>query len=359
MFNMMDYINWRGDLGFSESPFNVVDNLIFTQLSYLDFSGIVPEKISDSVTLKDARDKYLKLGRKPESVILPEEIYGMFNLMADSKRFSDIKLSGYVTKHDEETEKQFAAITILFDKKLYVSFRGTDDSLIGWKEDFNLAFMESVPAQRDAAMYLNKVMKDLLFLPVYVGGHSKGGNLSLYAAMNCKSVYKRRVKKIYTNDSPGFLEKVINSKEYIEASAKMVSIVPEGSVIGQLLSHGRKDDIIVKSESALLRQHDPFTWSVLGDKFVEVQNLNEKSKRVNSVISSWLCKLSKEERESFVDAIYELFTVTDAKSLLDIANDKIGFLKSLGKLSKESKQDISKNIGQIIEEIAKLKLKKD
>ena len=155
------------------------------------------------------------------------------------------------------------------------------------------------------------------------------------------------------------MEKVIKSKEYVEASAKMISIVPEGSVIGQLLSHGRKDDIIVKSQSGMLRQHDPFTWSVLGDRFVEVQNLNEKSKKVNSVISSWLCKLSKEERESFVDAIYELFTVTDAKSLSDIANDKIGFLKSLGKLSKESKQDIGKNIGQIIEEIAKLKLKKD
>lgn len=355
MYNLLDYINWRGDLSFSDNPFNEVDNLIFTQLSYLDFSGIVSGKLTEYITLEEAWNKYSGIGRKPESIILPEEIYGMFKSMAHTNRFSKIKLSGFVSNHDEETEKQFAALCISFDKKIYVSFRGTDDSLIGWKEDFNLAFMESVPAQRDASSYLNKVMKNILFLPVYIGGHSKGGNLSVYAAMHCKKNHKRRIKKIFTNDSPGFLEKVVNSKEYLETAEKIFSIVPEGSIIGQLLSHGRMDDVFVKSKSSMLRQHDPFTWEVLGNEFVKAPGLNEQSKKVDNVISSWLSKLNKEERESLVEAIFELFTVTEAKNLADIMNDKLGFLRALGKLSKESRKDIGKNIGQIIEEIAKIK----
>ena len=359
MYNIIDYIKWRGDLSFTDTPFNEVDNLIFTQLSYLDFADIVPLKLTESVTLKEAWDKYTKIGRKPDSVILPEEIYGMFMEMAKTARFSEIRLSGYVSNHDEATEKQFAAITINFGKKVYVSFRGTDDSLIGWKEDFNLAFMESVPAQRDAASYLNRVMRDIMFYPVYIGGHSKGGNLSLYAAMHCKKIYKRRIKGIYTNDSPGFLEKVVESREYKEAAAKMISIVPEGSVIGQLLNHGRSDDIIVKCESSMLRQHDPFTWQVLQNEFVRAAGLNEKSLMVDEVISSWLSGLSKEERESFAEAIFEFFTVSDAKNLKDIMDDKIGFLRALGKLSKETRKDIGKNIGQIVEQIAKIKTRKE
>ena len=358
MSNIIDYIEWRGDLSFSESPFNEVDNLIFTQLSYLDFSGIVPEAVDEAVTLKYAWDRYSDIGRKPESVILPEELYGMFNAMAETKRFSDIKLSGYISKTDELSEKQFAALVIDFGKKIYVSFRGTDDSLVGWKEDFNMAFMESVPAQREAAKYLENVMKKIFFCPVYVGGHSKGGNLSVYASMHLRSTQNRRVKKVYTNDGPGFLENVVTGKEYKNISEKIVSIVPEGSVIGQLLNHGRPDDIIVKNGSSMLRQHDPFTWEVKGAEFVHVESLNEHSKTADAVISSWLVKLDKNERESFVEAIYELMTVTDAKTLKDIVSDKLGFLMALVKLSRESKKDISKNIAQIIEEIAKIKGKK-
>lgn len=358
MGNIIDYIKWRGDLKFSVSPFNAVDNLIFTQLSYIDFSEIVPNEINRYVYLKDAWNKYVSLGRKPRSVILPEELYALFELAANSARFCNLKLSGYTAKLDELAEKQFAAVCITFGKNMYVSFRGTDDNIVGWKEDFNLAFMESVPAQHEAAIYLDKVLKEIKFLQVYTGGHSKGGNLSLYAAMNCRKSYTRRIKHIYTNDSPGFLDDVINSDKYKNISEKIISIVPEGSVIGQLLGHGKPDDIIVKNDSSMLRQHDPFTWQVSGDSFVEVKTLNERSELTNKVIRSWLEKLDKKERENFADALFELLTVTDAKSLKDISDDKIGFLKSLGKLSKESKKDISKNIAQIIEQIARIKGKK-
>ena len=358
MSNIIDYIKWRGDLSFSESPFNEVDGLIFTQLSFLDFSGIGPSDVNESGSLAEAWNKYFHKGRKPESVILSEEIYEMIKTMADAPRYASLKLSGYTAKIDEAAEKQFAAICIGFGKNTYVFFRGTDDSLVGWKEDFNLAFMESVPAQQEALIYLNNVMKGTLFSPVYVGGHSKGGNLSVYAAMHCKKVYKRRIKKVYAYDSPGFLDNVLETKEYKEVSEKLISIVPEGSVIGQLLGHGKPDDIIVKNESYVLRQHDPFTWEVCGNKFIKVASLNEQSVRINEVISSWLSHLDKSERESFADALYELMTISDAKTLKDILSDKLGFLKALRKISKETKKDINKNIGQIIEQIAKIKGKK-
>ncbi len=358
MYNITDYIKWRGDLSFNEAPFNEVDNLIFTQLSYLDFSGIVSQEINNRITLAEAWKKYVLLERKPEGIILPDELYTMFEEMAKSRRFSELNISAYISKIDELSEKQFAAISLSFEKNIYVSFRGTDDNLVGWKEDFNMAFMETVPAQAEAALYLNKVMKKTFNKPVYVGGHSKGGNLSVYAAMHCDKRYKRRIKKVYTNDGPGFLEKIIKSKEYAEISGRIVSIVPEGSVVGQLLSHGKPDDIIVKNESSVLKQHNPFTWSVMGSKFVRAEKLSEQSIAADTVIKSWLSKLDDAERESFADAIYEFFKVSDAKCLKDIFEDKIGFLKSLGKLSKESKKDIGKNIGQIIEEITKIKGKK-
>jgi len=345
-------------LSFSESPFNEVDNLIFTQLSYLDFSHIVSAELTESVSLDEAWIKYESLDRKPEGIVLPDEIYLMFKAMAESRRFSKIKLSGFVSKLDEFSEKQFAALTLSFDKKIFVSFRGTDDNLVGWKEDFNMAFMETVPAQKEAALYLNNLMRKTFMKPVYIGGHSKGGNLSVYSAMHCNKKYKKRIKNIYTNDGPGFLEKVIKSNEYAEISDKIISIVPEGSVVGQLLSHGKKDDVIVKNETSVLMQHNPFTWEVLGNKFIRAEKLNDISLKVNAVIKSWLSKMSDVERENFVEAIYEFFKVNDAKSLKDIFSDKLGFLKALGTLSKESKKDISKNIGHIIEEIALIKGKK-
>ena len=358
MNNILEYIKWRGDLNFSDSPFNEVDNLIFTQLSYLDFSGIVSASVNESIYLDEAWEKYRSIGRKPESVILPEEIYELFKEMAGTKRFSKIKLSGYVAKLDVEKEKQFGALTIKLPKMIYVSFRGTDDNIVGWKEDFNLAFMESIPAQREAYRYLFDVLKNSRFTGVYVGGHSKGGNLSVFAAMHMPKAYQKRIIRVYSNDGPGFLENVVKSKEYESVMDKIFSIVPEGSVIGQLLSHGKADDIIVKNDSSVLRQHDPFTWQVLGNGFVTVDSLNEQSIATDAVITAWLSNMDAEERENFAEAIYELLTVTDAKTLKDIFSDKFGFLKALKNLSKEARKDIGKSIGQIIEQIAKIKSEK-
>ncbi len=357
MNNIMDYVSWRGDLDFNSSPFNAVDNLIFSQISYLNFSGIVPCELNSSITLKEAWDKYNHLGRKLEHLLLADSIRKLTDLLVKTKRFSEIKLSGYTEVFDEVTEKQFAALTINYGKALYVSFRGTDDSLVGWKEDFNLSFMESVPAQKEAQLYLNRVMKEIRFIPVFLGGHSKGGNLAIYAAINAKKSHKKRIKLIFNNDGPGFSERIVKSNKYIETEGKIINIMPEGSIVGQLLSHGA-DELFVKSKRPMLFQHDPFSWEVIGNDFVLADGLDEKSKKLDNLIKTWFTELSFEEREKMVVAIYEMAKASDAKTLTEIMNDKIGFLKAIGRVDKDTKKDVGKTLSKIFEQAAKMMIKK-
>ncbi len=357
MNNIKDYVLWRGDLEFSSSPFNSVDNLIFTQISYLDFSGIVPFELNSYITLKEAWEAYKKEGRKMEHLLLADSIRDLTDLLVTTKRFSGLKLSGYTERFDEIKEKQFAALTINYGKALYVSFRGTDDSLVGWKEDFNLSFMESVPAQREAVVYLERVLKEVRFKPVLMGGHSKGGNLAVFAAINAPKNQKKRIKAVFNNDGPGFSENIIKSEKYKDTESKIINIVPEGSIVGQLLSHGT-EDVIIKSKRPMLFQHDPFSWEVLGDDFVLAEKLDERSIKLDTLIKKWLGELSNEDRESMVTAIYELAKASEAKTLTEIMNDKMGFLLALGKADKEIKKDVGKSLGKIFEQAAKIMMKK-
>ncbi len=357
MNNIKDYVLWRGDLSFSSSPFNAVDNLIFSQISYLNFLNIVPYELNSYITLKEAWEEYKRQERKLEHLLLADSIRELTDALVESKRFSDIKLSGYTERFDEKTEKQFAALTINYGKALFVTFRGTDDSLVGWKEDFNLSFMESVPAQREASAYLGRVFKEIPFKPVLLGGHSKGGNLAVYAAINATKMQKKRIKAVFNNDGPGFSESVIKSLKYKETEKKIINILPEGSIVGQLLSHGR-EDVIIKSKRPMLFQHDPFSWEVMGDDFVLADKLDERSVKLDMLFKKWLSELSNEDRESMVTAIYELAKASEAKTLTEIMNDKMGFLRALGKADKEIKKDVGKSLGKIFEQAAKIMMKK-
>lgn len=357
MNNIMDYVSWRGDLTFNASPFNAVDNLIFSQISYLNFSGIVPDNHKEYIDLKEAWAEYKRQGRKMEHLLLADSISNLTDLLITTNRFSKVRLSGYTEIFDEVTEKQFAAVSINYGKAIYVSFRGTDDSLVGWKEDFNLSFMESVPAQKEASLYLDRVLKETHFIPILLGGHSKGGNLAIYAAINAKKKDKKRIKLVFNNDGPGFSEKTVKSEKYRETEEKIVNILPEGSIVGQLLSHNT-EDIIVKSKRPMLFQHDPFSWEVMGEEFVLAEALDQKSVMLDSLIKNWLTELSFEERERLVSAIYEMAKASDAKTLTEIMNDKIGFLKAFGKVDKDIKKDVSKSLTKIFEQAAKIMMKK-
>lgn len=357
MSNIIDYINWRGDLDFTQSPFNEIDNLIFTQIAYIDFDNIVSEDLRTKISLKDAWESYKDKPAKKLGAILPDEIEKLFEKMANAQRYKNMFLSGFANYIDEAKEKQFSALCISGKGFVYVAYRGTDDTLVGWKEDFKLGYMDSVPSHIDSLRYLNNAMHCFKNMPVYVGGHSKGGNLAIYAAINTKRRYKRRIKNIYNNDGPGFSEKIAKSTSYINMQEKIISIVPEGSVVGQLLNHG-ENDIIVKNEGPLLAQHNAFSWEVEGNAFVTVDRLHDKSILADNIIKSWLADMSKEEKERFVQNVYDVFTVSNAKTLTDISNDKMGFIKALSSLDKETVKDILRIMKKIAEHAAKTMINK-
>ena len=283
MANILDYLDWRGDLTLAERGFNEVDNLLMAELCFLDFSGIVPADFSAPVSLPEAMQKY-DAARPQETmgVLVPEQIPELGHKMAASRRFSDLTLCAYVSRTDEETQTQFSALTALLpDKTAYIAFRGTDDTIVGWKEDFNLAFLPVVPAQRMAAEYLAAAAAALPSHPLRVGGHSKGGNLAVYSAVFCGEAVQNQLMRVYNNDGPGFRTSLLGLPEHRRVADKITTILPESSVVGMLLEHEERYEVVRSTQSGLW-QHDGFSWQVRGEKFEHLPDLTEGGKLVDT-----------------------------------------------------------------------------
>ena len=220
-------------------------------------------------------------------------------------------LTGYVNQLNTEEEKQFSAITILMpDDTMYVAYRGTDNTIVGWKEDFNMSFQALVPSQIDAAKYLANIAEKYQY-KIRVGGHSKGGNLAVYAAAFCDKKIKKRIIDVYNNDGPGFQEKIIETTEYQEILPKVHTYMPQTSIIGRLLNHEERITILKSTQTGIM-QHDLYTWQVLGDKFIRDEFTNS-SEFIDHTISDWLKAVSPEQREKFIDTLFEVLNATEAR----------------------------------------------
>lgn len=357
MANILDYIEWRGDLSFKVSPFNEVDNLIFSQLSYMDFSGVIPEIDNRQfITIREARDKYFILHEEEENskeTVLIRNSIELLKKMADSRRFSGIRLSNYIQKTDVEQETQFSAVCIEPDRKtVYIAYRGTDDTIVGWKEDFNMGFMEAVPSQTEAVHYLEQVMRHKL-KKIILGGHSKGGNLAIYAAVNCTEKIKKKIVRIYNNDGPGFTKKMVHSSGYKAMLPKIVMIVPESSMIGMLLEREGEYTVVKSSQKGLL-QHDAMSWSVQGTGFERIEEINLKSQILNRSIKSWLDTLDNGQRAQFVDSLYTILTSTQAKTWSELKSQGwksvLPLLKTFTSMDKETKKFVIMTIQALVKE---------
>lgn len=350
MSNILDYIDWRGDLTTRQAPFNEVDNLILTQIAFMDLADIAyGENVRSSVSLHDAVESFFA-GHRDEKpymgVLLPDELPALYRKAAASNRFGEMRLLRYKAVLDTETETQFAAVSILVgDGSTYVAFRGTDDTLVGWKEDFNMSFMDSVPAQLLAREYLADAAKHIRG-KLRVGGHSKGGNLALYSAANMPPRVQRRILAVYNNDGPGFGKSITDSDGYRGIADKVLTVVPQFSVVGLLLEHGKVDKV-VRSSGEGIWQHDPCTWEVVGDRFVTVDKVSEESLRIEKTLKAWVAELTIEQRRDLVEAVYKAFTANHAETLTDIAADKFDFVRSLGKMDDKAR-DIIFSTGKLL-----------
>ena len=351
MSNILDYLDWRGDLKIDRrAPFCEVDNLILTQLSFVDLVGIADgDHLRHSVTLREAAARYLanpathadRLG-----VLIPNEVSTLLKAAAASVRFGNMRLLRFENTIDETLQTQFAALCIVVgDGSFYVSFRGTDDTLVGWKENFNMGFMDSVPAQLLAARYTEAAARAFRG-KIRIGGHSKGGNLSLYAASHLPRRLQKRVIAVYNNDGPGFGKSITETEGFAAIAPRVLTVVPQSSVVGLLLEHGKVDKI-VKSTGDGVWQHDPYTWEVLGDHFVLADALTPESLRLEKTLKAWVADMTVEQRRDMVEAVYRVFTANNAKTLTDIASDKLDFLLSLGKMDAKTR-DIIFSTGKLL-----------
>ena len=318
MADLFDYLEWRGDLTFRQVPVTMVDNLLFSCLAYVVLQDIVGGLYNGEIkTIAESAMEFAALSEEAKN-LRDKNDERIFYAMANTKRFGDLPLQYHVQQLDKAAEKQFAAITIaLDDGSHFVAYRGTDYSVIGWKEDFNMTFCSGVPAQLEAVKYLNAVAERTTG-PLYVGGHSKGGNLAIYAASFCTPEVQNRIVAIYNNDGPGFLEDVIASDGYQIIRARIQTYVPQASFFGLALEH-EADYTVIESTERFLMQHDPYSWSVKGAEFVYLDEVTPGGKFWDQTMHDWLAGLSKEQRASFVDAVYEILAREDAKTLQETA----------------------------------------
>ncbi len=358
MPSITDYLAWRGDLSFSAAPFCEVDNLIFSMLAFIDYAGTVSDDpLNSPVKLRDCLSAHRKKhpGGEAFGQIIPEINNDLFEKAAESVRFRDVYVTGYRFELREEEHLQFAAVTfILPDNSVFVAYRGTDDTLVGWHEDFNLSFTSPVMSQRLAVEYLGDIAA-VHRGKIRTGGHSKGGNLAVYAAVFANPEIRERVICAYSNDGPGFLPEVIASAEFQEMKPKICTIVPQSSVIGMLLEHNEEYSVVESTlpDSVGLFQHDPFSWSVKGPSFVHLDDLSRQGKRHDEVLRRWLSGISKEERRKFTETLFGLLQSTGAKTLTDLSTDQItkltAAMKTFKGLDKETKEMLYGFVKSLIE----------
>ena len=333
MANIMDYLDWRGDLPLTVSPFNEVDGLILAELSFINFEGIVPPpELGRGVPLRDAAGTYFARHNGQEidmGVLVPGRIPDLMCRMAHSVRFGGMLLNGYCELMDDAREQQFAALTVeLGDGSIYLSYRGTDDTIVGWKEDLNMGYLEVIPSQTRALEYLGRMTRQYPDAKLRIGGHSKGGNLSVYAAVKAPAAVQDRIVQVYNNDGPGFAKPLVGTPEHTRVADRILTVVPQSSVVGQLLEHEQNVEI-VRSDAEGMLQHDGFSWQVVGDHFIHLDGFSREGKVIDETLESWEGSLSPKQREAFADALYTVLTASGAKTLSELNGDKLMLLHGL------------------------------
>lgn len=320
MANVLDYLQWRGDLPFSVDPLHPVDALIFSALAYISYGGQTAFQPGIPITLKQAADTFFGMDDHEKRVRVKNDLE-LLRKAADTKRFGQTKLFFFRELLLEEEQTQFAAATFLLDDgTAFLAFRGTDDSLVGWKEDFNMSFQQTVPAQRMALDYTREVAAEFDGL-LRLGGHSKGGNLAVFAAARSSCLVRNRILEVYNNDGPGFTEYMMGDPGYLEVVPRIHTYVPQSSVIGMLLEH-EEPYTVIKSKQVGLLQHELYSWEVLGPDFLPMEEITADSRFLNLTIKNWVSGMSVQDRNVLVDTMYDLLSSGDVETALDIFHPK-------------------------------------
>ena len=346
--NVFDYLKWRSDVPFSASPFNDVDNLILAELSYTDFAGIVPEN-GPAVSLRDVHEQYFRLHSRAaisSATSLTARSPLLMDEMCSGARFRDTQLVFYRNERDAEADLQFSAVTFLLpDGNAYVAFRGTDGTLTGWKEDFNLSYLDATEGQQHAAEYLDAAGKALI-CPLRVGGHSKGGNLAIYAAACCSAAVRDRIAAVYSNDGPGFRLDFVSGEAYRRILPRITVIIPDTSVIGMLMESLTVPKVVRSSASGMV-QHDGFTWETERDGFVPAK-LSETSRLVRQTLTGLLEQTDDESRKAITETVFSLLESTGEDTFRGIGDSKWKSLEAIAQSARNLPKGSLQELGRLI-----------
>ena len=350
---LLDYLQWRNDVPLSVSPFNEVDNVIFSYLSYIDFRDLKEDwngffdlkELFQDFCEKHSLEEIQTTGEFTERAPL------LLKVMMEGERFSDTKVGYYAEDFDKDQVKQFAALVFLLpDGRNYISFRGTDKTITGWKEDFLMSCRTETAGAKEAVAYFNKIAP-VLEGELILGGHSKGGNFAMYAAAFCEAEHKERIMQVYNNDGPGFREEVIQSPEFQELLPKIITIAPQSSIIGQLLSNPAKQDVIHSTAKGIL-QHDAMTWEAEKDRLVPSE-LDELSHYAKTTLGSWLESMDDESRESLCTTAFSLIESTNSETFIEFSGNLMKNMetiwKEMGKLPEDKKKEIMDALANLME----------
>ena len=349
MSTIFDYLKEVTYDSIYDRPFTELDVLALTELTYLPFGHIVPQGDTTGipVRLSDA----MELIERTTNFIVTNQHLHLVDELATSKRFKNIKLLNYVDEYDPDVQKQFAAMTYRLTMDVYlVIFRGTDDTLIGWKEDFHMTYMDHVPAQKRAASYLQHVMKEFPKGRFMVAGHSKGGNLAAYACTYLPDYLFERVDAIYCYDAPGLNKAIIETESYQRVAHLIHRFVPQGSIVGMMLEVPEPATIVKSRAFGGFAQNDAFTWMVEKDTFVTLDQTSPDSQQTDETLKQWVREVPDSQLKKFFDTFFGLFLDAGITSINDLMD-----LKNFSKIKEifQNAQDLDPTEREMLERLAK------
>lgn len=351
MRSITDYVKEYGKYDFSHMPPNGVDALVLSQLSYLKFDGILPG-LNEGRQSIGLREVYAHCDY--ENLFSDERFRrhnkALFRACKDSLRFSTLLINNYVSILEPEWETQFSAMTFTCHDMTFVVFRGTDETLVGWKEDFNMALKSPVPAQEKAVSYLNVVAAKSR-QPLFVCGHSKGGNLAVYASMKCRKSIKGRIEKIYNLDGPGFRPEVLESGDFDKIRDKIEKFVPHSSIVGMIMESKEEKEVIECRNFGIL-QHDPFNWVVEDGEFKKVRAIYRYTELKDEALNKWIYSLQDDEITIFVESLYSVMTAGGTETLLDIirrpGKTSAAMIKAMEETEEDTREILKAIMGKLV-----------
>lgn len=353
MSNLSDYLEWRGDLSFEQSPFNKCDALLFSLVSYIDFKEIVPESVSEKIKWSSAAEKLTAISdfeqRKQLGQMINDNTVDIFLKASRYPRFNNLFISKYEAILDEEKKEQFSAVTIDVGKTACVVFRGTDDTLVGWHEDFNLVNLDAIPSQVDADRYFSEVCayQKKSRGNIVIIGHSKGGHLAVDTAKRAEKSYKKLIQDVYNFDGPGFPKEYFEQREYLAVAPKIHSFYPEFSIVGMIFEHTDGYEIVKSSELAVM-QHDPLSWQIKAASFENADSFRDESIFFYNALNGWIARLDTEQRKSLVESLFSVLYASGAKTNTDLDHDKLSNMRRMLSAYMELDSDTKVEIHKII-----------